>query len=148
MTRTRLKYKKVVKYQIITLRENSEVGEVEDCSRLKTGEERKSLHKSIFCRRRGGWFQIISPKNFLKFFSVKSACFFESVFSGINFESNQNFKNDIMSGYDELVLIPEEEIDTSDISENDSQNTETISDHSVTMVGFFDFSEITTFLIG
>ena len=53
-----------------------------------------------------------------------------------------------MSGYDELVLIPEEEIDTSDISENDSQNTETINDHSVEMVGFFGFSEITTFLIG
>ena len=53
-----------------------------------------------------------------------------------------------MSGHDELVLIPEEEIDTSDISENDSQNTETINDHSVEMVGFFDFSEITTFLIG
>ena len=44
-----------------------------------------------------------------------------------------------MSGHDELVLIPEEEIDISDISENESsvQNTETINDHSVEMVGYF-----------
>ena len=44
-----------------------------------------------------------------------------------------------MSGHDELVLIPEEEIDTSDLSENESdvQNTETINDQSVEMVGFF-----------
>ena len=47
-----------------------------------------------------------------------------------------------MSGHDELVLIPEEEIDTSDISENESddQNTKTINDQSVEMVGFFNFS--------
>lgn len=46
-----------------------------------------------------------------------------------------------MSGHDELVLIPEEEIDTSDLSENESdvQNTETINDQSVEMVGFFLF---------
>ena len=44
-----------------------------------------------------------------------------------------------MSGHDELVLIPEEEIDTSDISENESdvQNTKTINDQSVEMVGVF-----------
>ena len=50
-----------------------------------------------------------------------------------------------MSGHDELVLIPEEEIDISDISENESsvQNTETINDHSVEMVGYFirDFEQ-------
>ena len=48
-----------------------------------------------------------------------------------------------MSGHDELVLIPEEEIDTSDLSENESdvQNTETINDQSVEMVGFFLWHE-------
>ena len=57
-----------------------------------------------------------------------------------------------MSGHDELVLIPEEEIDISDISENESsaKNTETINDHSVEMVGYFirDFEPSTRVPIG
>ena len=52
-----------------------------------------------------------------------------------------------MSGHDELVLIPEEEIDTSDISENESdvQNTKIINDQSVEMVGLFIFFIILRF---
>ena len=54
-----------------------------------------------------------------------------------------------MSGHDELVLIPEEEIDTSDLSENESdvQNTETINDQSVEMVGFFLFFSVLRFRV-
>lgn len=54
-----------------------------------------------------------------------------------------------MSGHDELVLIPEEEIDTSDLSENESdvQNTETINDQSVEMVGFFSIFSVLRFRV-
>lgn len=54
-----------------------------------------------------------------------------------------------MSGHDELVLIPEEEIDTSDISENESddQNTKTINDQSVEMVGLFNFRDFEKFSV-
>ena len=89
----------------------------------------------------GGWFQslFVRKPNFsyggLLFFSRKK------------YETNQGFKNEIMSGHDELVLIPEEEIDTSDISENESddQNTKTINDQSVEMVGLFIFEILRSF---
>ena len=70
-------------------------------------------------------------------------------FSRIKYETNQGFKNEIMSGHDELVLIPEEEIDTSDISENESddQNTKTVNDQSVEMVGLFNFRDFDKFSV-
>ena len=100
---------------------------------MKTSEELKILCDFVL-NRRGVGFKLYSKNR-------SSRIFCHLVFSRIKFETNQGFKNEIMSGHDELVLIPEEEIDTSDLSENESdvQNTETINDQSVEMVGFFLF---------